>query len=83
MVAKAVDNALLQQAMMYYQQQQWQKALAVTEQMLNKKATQKVIDEIDTMRKDLLKVMDKGGVTVVINNDSLVTVYNTNRHTKN
>lgn len=51
--------------------------------ILNKKATQKVIDEIDTMRKELLKVMDKGGVTVVIDNDSLITAYNTNSYRRN
>lgn len=51
--------------------------------ILNKKATQKVIDEIDTMRKELLRVMDKGGVTVVIDNESLITAYNTNSYRRN
>ncbi len=51
--------------------------------ILNKKATQKVIDEIDTMRKELLRVMDKGGVTVVIDNESVITAYNTNSYRKN
>ena len=51
--------------------------------ILNKKATQKVIDEIDTIRKELLRIMDKGGVTVVLNNDSLITVYNTNSYKRN
>ena len=51
--------------------------------ILNKKATQKVIDEIDTMRRELLKVMDKGGVTVVIDNDTLITAYNTNSYKRN
>jgi hypothetical protein len=44
--------------------------------ILNKKATQKVIDEIDSIRKELLKVMDKGGVTVILDNDTLITTYN-------
>jgi len=44
--------------------------------ILNKKATQKVIDEIDSIRKELLRVMDKGGVTVVVDNDTLITTYN-------
>ncbi len=44
--------------------------------ILNKKATQKVIDEIDSIRKELLRVMDKGGVTVVLDNDTLITTYN-------
>jgi len=51
--------------------------------ILNKKATQKVIDEIDTMRKELLRVIDKGGVTVVIDNESLITAYNTNSYRRN
>jgi len=42
-----------------------------------------LIDEIDNMRKDLLKVMDKGGVTVVMDNDTLVTTYNTNSYKRN
>lgn len=46
--------------------------------VLNKKATQKVIDEIDIIRKELLRVMDKGGVTVVLDNDTLITTYNIN-----
>jgi len=44
--------------------------------ILNKKSTQKVIDEIDSIRKELLRVMDKGGVTVVLDNDTLITTYN-------
>lgn len=51
--------------------------------ILNRKATQKVINEIDTMRKELLKIMDKGGVTVVVDNDSLITAYNTNCYKRN
>ena len=51
--------------------------------ILNKKATQKVIDEIDTMRKELLRIMDKGGVTVVIDNESMITAYNTNSYRRN
>jgi len=51
--------------------------------ILNKKATQKVINEIDTMRKELLKIMDKGGVTVVIDDETLITAYNTNSYKRN
>jgi Skp family chaperone for outer membrane proteins len=51
--------------------------------ILNKKATQKVIDEIDTMRKELLRIMDKGGVTVVIDNEAMITAYNTNSNRRN
>ena len=48
-----------------------------------KKATQNVIDEIDAMRKELLRIMDKGGVTVVIENEVLITAYNTNSYKRN
>jgi len=44
--------------------------------ILNKKTAQKVIDEIDSIRKELLQVMDKGGVIVVLDNDTLITTYN-------
>ena len=47
--------------------------------ILNKKTTQMVIKEIDSMRKELLRIMDKGGVTVVIDNDTLITTYNINK----
>jgi len=51
--------------------------------VLNKKATQKLISELDRMRKDLLRVMDKGGVTLVVDNDTLITAYNTNSYKRN
>ena len=51
--------------------------------VLNRKATQKLISELDRMRKDLLRVMDKGGVTLVVDNDTLITVYNTNSYKRN
>jgi len=51
--------------------------------ILNKKATQQVINEIDTMRKELLRIMDKGGVTVVIDDETLITAYNTNSYKRN
>ena len=38
---------------------------------------------IDNIRKDLLKVMDKAGVTVVINNELLITTYNSNKKYRN
>ena len=50
---------------------------------LNRKTTQKVINEIDSMRKELLRIMDKGGVTVVLDNDTLITAYNTNSYKRN
>lgn len=51
--------------------------------ILNRKATQKLINEIDSMRKELLKVIDKGGVTLVVDNDTLITAYNTNSYKRN
>lgn len=51
--------------------------------ILNKKATQKVIEEIDTIRKELLRVLDKGGVTLVLDNGTLITAYNTNSYKRN
>ena len=48
--------------------------------VLNRKATQKLINEIDRMRQELLKVMDKGGVTVVVDSDTLITAYNTDSY---
>jgi len=51
--------------------------------ILNRKATQKLIDEIDSIRKDLLRVMDKGGVTLVVDNETLITGYNTDSYRRN
>jgi len=51
--------------------------------ILNRKTTQKVIDEIDTIRKELLRIMDKDSVTVVLDNESLITAYNTNIYKRN
>jgi len=48
--------------------------------VLNKKTTQKVLQEIDKLRKELLKVMDKGGVTVVMDNDTIITAYDTDSY---
>jgi hypothetical protein len=48
--------------------------------ILNRKETQKLIDEVDNFKRDLLKVMDKGGVTVVLDNEFLVTTYNLDRN---
>jgi hypothetical protein len=51
--------------------------------ILNKKSTQKMINELDSMRKELLKIMDKGGITVVVNDNTLITAYNTNSYKRN
>lgn len=50
--------------------------------ILNKKSTQKVIKELDKVRKELLKIVDKGGVTIVMEDDVLITAYNTNSYRK-
>ena len=45
---------------------------------LDNKAIQEVINELDKLRGNLLKVKDKGGITLVVDNSNLVTTYNTN-----
>lgn len=45
---------------------------------LTKKESLRVLAELDVMRKEFLRIIDKGGVTVVVVNDILVTAYNTN-----
>ena len=43
---------------------------------LDRKETQKIIYQIDNLRNILLKVMDKGGVAVVVEDETLITTYN-------
>ena len=43
---------------------------------LDRKETQKIIYQIDNIRNTLLKVMDKGGVAVVVEDETLITTYN-------
>ncbi len=43
---------------------------------LDKKETQRIIYQIDNLRNILLKVMDKGGVAVVVEDETLITTYN-------
>lgn len=50
---------------------------------LDRKETQKLINEIDYMRKNLLKVMDKGGVTIILENEALITTYNLDKKNRN
>ncbi len=50
--------------------------------ILNKKLAQEAVKELDKMRKGLLKVIDKGGVTIVMSDDVLITTYNTNSYRK-
>ena len=44
--------------------------------VLDRKNISKLIKEIDPYRKNLLKIMDKRGLVVVVNNDTLITTYN-------
>lgn len=43
---------------------------------LGRKDAQKLLSAIDKMKQDLLKVIDKGGVTLVMDGDVLITAYN-------
>ncbi len=44
--------------------------------ILDKKSLSKVLKEIDSYRKDLLKIMDKNGLVIVAVDDYLITTYN-------
>jgi hypothetical protein len=44
--------------------------------ILNKKPIQKMIKELDTLGKGLIRIMDKGGVTIVCDGETLITAYN-------
>jgi len=44
--------------------------------ILDKKSTDELLDELDRIRRRLLKIRDKGGVVVVTEDESLITTYN-------
>jgi len=44
--------------------------------ILDRKLTLKIIQEIDQMRKDLIKIVDKGGVVLVAVDNVMITTYN-------
>lgn len=46
--------------------------------VLNKKMGQKILAELDKLRKEIVKIVDKGGLTVVVSGETLITAYNTN-----
>ena len=50
---------------------------------LDKKETQRIIYQIDNLRNTLLKVMDKGGVAVVVEDETLITTYNLDQKHRN
>ena len=50
---------------------------------LDKKETQRIIYQIDNLRNTLLKVMDKGGVAVVVEDETLITTYNLDKKNRN
>ncbi|WP_323587119.1 hypothetical protein [Aliarcobacter butzleri] len=50
---------------------------------LDRKETQRIIYQIDNLRNTLLKVMDKGGVAVVVEDETLITTYNLDKKNRN
>ena len=50
---------------------------------LDRKETQKIIYQIDNLRNNLLKVMDKGGVAVVVKEEIIITTYNLDKKNRN
>lgn len=50
--------------------------------ILDRKTSKQLIKEIDYLRKFILKIVDKGGVTVVTDNKSFITAYNTDSYKK-
>ena len=50
---------------------------------LDRKETQKIIYQIDNHINNLLKVMDKGGVAVVVEDEILITTYNLDKKNRN
>ena len=47
--------------------------------VLDRRGAQSVIDKLDRLRKELVKIKDKGGVTVVYERGRMITAYNCNR----
>jgi len=48
--------------------------------VLDKKIIQSKLEEIDNMRRELIRAMDKGGITLVVDNETLITAYNTDSY---
>lgn len=48
--------------------------------ILNRKLGQKILSELDKLRTEILKIIDKGGVTLVVEGNALITAYNTNSY---
>lgn len=48
--------------------------------ILDKKMVMRQLQELDMMRKELLRVMDKGGITIVLDGETLITAYNTSSY---
>lgn len=44
--------------------------------VLNKKLGLRILKELDRLRKDILKIVDKGGITLVVDGGVLITAYN-------
>ena len=48
--------------------------------VLNRKDSRNALKELDRIRKNIMRILDKGGVTVVADNDILITAYNTDSY---
>jgi len=44
--------------------------------ILDKKLTLKIIEKIDKIRRDLIKIADKGGIVLVVDDNVMITTYN-------
>jgi hypothetical protein len=55
-----------------------QKNLFRTKYVLDRREVDRRLDELNRERGLLLKIRDKGGVTVVADGDTLITAYNRN-----
>ena len=51
--------------------------------ILDRSAVRALLDQLDRMRKQAIKVLDKGGVGVVEQGDSIITTYNIDGRRRN
>jgi len=47
--------------------------------ILDKKQTRDMLDEVNKLRKVLINIYEKGGISMVVRNNSLITTYPINR----
>jgi len=72
MKQRGIPNALAELALAHGRPEQ-------DKYILDRREVDRRLDEINYERSLLLKARDKGGVTVIAESDTLVTVYNCNR----